>query len=148
MDARVNEAEAPSFAEALSEGRTLAEVQGITREMGDAIAALAEAELEAGRVETARAILEGLVVTNHLDAGAWALLSRAHRKLRQPLAARFCAEVAAKLAPADPAVRLARAESLLGSEADRADGRAELLRLARDEQVGARATALLAALGE
>ena len=83
------------------DGGTLAEVQGITREMGDAIAALAEAELEAGRVETARAILEGLVVTNHLDAGAWALLSRAHRRSRQPLAARFCAEVAARLAPED-----------------------------------------------
>ena len=39
-------------------------------------------------------ILEGLVVTNHEDAGAWALLSQAHRRLGQPLAARFCAEVA------------------------------------------------------
>lgn len=148
MNALVNDTDAPAFLDALADGRTLAEVQGITREMGDAIAALAEAELEAGRVETARAILEGLVVTNHLDAGAWALLSRAHRKLRQPLAARFCAEVAAKLAPADPAVRLVRAESLLASEADRADGRAELHRLASDEQVGTRATALLAALGQ
>jgi predicted Zn-dependent protease len=147
VNALVNDADAPAFLDALAEGGTLAEVQGLTREMGDAIAALAEAELEAGRVETARAILEGLVVTNHLDAGAWALLSRAHRKLRQPLAARFCAEVAAKLAPADPAVRLVRAESLLASEADRGAGRAELHRLASDEHVGGRATALLAALG-
>ena len=128
-----------SFVEATEDGGTLAEVQGITREMGDAIAALAEAELEAGRVETARAILEGLVVTNHLDAGAWALLSRAHRRLRQPLAARFCAEVAARLAPEDPTVRLARA-------AEREAGRAELSRLASDDRVGARASALLAAL--
>ncbi len=135
-----------SFVEATEDGGTLAEVQGITREMGDAIAALAEAELEAGRVETARAILEGLVVTNHLDAGAWALLSRAHRRLRQPLAARFCAEVAARLAPEDPTVRLARAESLLGSAAEREAGRAELSRLASDDRVGARASALLAAL--
>ena len=135
------------FVDAVEDARTLAEVQGITREMGDAIAALAEAELEAGRVETARAILEGLVVTNHLDAGAWALLSRAHRRLRQPLAARFCAEVAAKLAPADPVVRLARAESLLASGSERAAGRAELAGLVGDERVGARAAALLAALG-
>ena len=135
-----------SFVEAAEDGGTLAEVQGITREMGDAIAALAEAELEAGRVETARAILEGLVVTNHLDASAWALLSRAHRRLRQPLAARFCAEVAARLAPEDPTVRLARAESLLGSAAEREAGRAELSRLASDDRVGARASALLAAL--
>ena len=119
------------------EARTLAEVQGITREMGDAIAALAEAELEAGRTETARAILEGLVVTNHLDAGAWALLSRAHRRLRQPLAARFCAEVAAKLAPADPVVRLARAESLLASAPER-DGRAGGALAARGRRAGRR----------
>jgi hypothetical protein len=135
-----------SFVDAMEDARTLAEIQGITQEMGDAIAALAEAELEAGRADTARAILEGLVVTNHLDAAAWALLSRAHRRLRQPLAARFCAEVATKLAPDDPAVRLARAESLLASDGDREAGRAELSRLAADAQVGARARALLAAL--
>ncbi len=140
-------ADGRSFVEALDGARTLAEVQGITQEMGDVITALAEAELEAGRIETARAILEGLVATNHLDPGAWALLSRAHRRLHQPLAARFCAEVAARLAPADPVVRLARAESLLASAAGREAGRAELARLATDERVGARASALLAALG-
>lgn len=137
-----------NFIEAVDDARTLAEVQGITEEMGDAIAALAEAELEAGRADTARAILEGLVVTNHLDAGAWALLSRAHRRLRQPLAARFCAEVAAKLAPQDAAVRLVRAESLLAAPEDRDAGRAELSRLTSDERVGERARALLAALPE
>ncbi len=134
--------------DANDDARTLAEVQGITREMGDAIAALAEAELEAGRADTARAILEGLVVTNQLDGSAWALLSRAHRRLRQPLAARFCAEVAVKLAPDDPFVRLARAESLLASPGERDAGRGELSRLASDEQVGRRARALLAALPE
>lgn len=135
------------FAEALEGGRTLAEVQGITGEMADVIGALAEAELDAGRVEAARAILEGLVATNHLDAGAWALLSRAHRRLHQPLAARLCAEVAARLAPADPVVRLARAEALLLSAGDRDEGRAELARLAADGSVGGRAASLLAALG-
>ncbi|HEX9306912.1 MAG TPA: hypothetical protein VF894_05440 [Anaeromyxobacter sp.] len=135
-----------NFVDGAEDARTLAEIQGITREMGDAIAALAEAELEAGRVETARAILEGLVVTNHLDACAWALLSRAHRRLGQPLAARFCAEVAAKLAPGDSVVRLARAESLLAAAADREAAREELSRLTSDERVGARASALLAAL--
>jgi tetratricopeptide (TPR) repeat protein len=133
--------------DANDDARTLAEVQGITREMGDAIAALAEAELEAGRADTARAILEGLVVTNQLDGSAWALLSRAHRRLRQPLAARFCAEVAVKLAPGS-FVRLARAESLLAISGERDAGRGELSRLASDEQVGRRARALLAALPE
>ncbi len=127
-------------------GRTLAEEQGITKEIGDAIACLAEAELEAGRVETARAILEGLVVTNHLDADAWALLSRAHRRLGQPLAARFCAEVAAKLAPADPHVRLARAESLLALPEEREAAREELATLAGEGEVADRARALLGAL--
>jgi hypothetical protein len=146
-DVRADGAGPASFLDVLEDPRTLAEVQGITREMGDAVAALAEAELDAGRVETARVILEGLIVTNHLDAAAWALLSRAHRRLRQPLAARFCAEVAVRLAPADPFARLARAESLLASAPDREAGRAELAGLAGDERVGGRARMLLAALG-
>ncbi len=127
---------------------TLAEELGMTQELGDAIAALAEAELDAGRPEVARALLEGLVVTNHEDAAAWALLSAAHRKLAQPLAARFCAEVAAKLAPADPWVRLTRAECLLASPDGAEAGRAELSSLAADTEVGGRARALRAALGE
>jgi thioredoxin-like negative regulator of GroEL len=139
-----------NLVEALERGRTVAEEQGITREIGDAIAALAEAELAAGRVETARAILEGLVVTNHRDAGAWALLSRAHRRLGQPLAGRFCAAVAAKLAPEDPDARLALAESLLALPDEREAGRLELAALAEgaDGAVGARARALLAALSQ
>jgi cytochrome c-type biogenesis protein CcmH/NrfG len=132
----------------MASGRTLAEEQGITQEIGDAIACLAEAELEAGRVDTARAILEGLVVTNHQDAGAWALLSRAHRRLSNPLAARFCAEVAVKLAPGDPNARLARAESLLLQAHRRDDARGELASLAADPDpaVARRAEALLHAL--
>jgi hypothetical protein len=147
-EARVGDAQdGPGLAEVLARGGTLAQAQGLTREMGDVIGALAEAELDAGRAEVARAILEGLVATNHLDAGAWALLSRAHRRLQQPLAARFCAEIAARLAPQDAAIRLARAEALLASPADRDAGRAELARLAGDATAGARARALLAALG-
>jgi Tfp pilus assembly protein PilF len=138
--------EEPSLA-ALDRGGTLAEVQGLTADMGQIIAALAEAELQAGRAEVARVILEGLVATNHLDAAAWALLSRVHRRLGQPLAARFCAEVGARLAPTDASVRLARAEALLLSAGDREEGRAELARIALDPAVGARATALLTALG-
>lgn len=126
---------------------TLAETQGMTPEMGDAIAALAEAELAAGRAEVARALLEGLVVTNHEDATAWALLASAHRRLGQPLAARFCAEVAARLAPGDPWVRLTRAEALLATPDGAEAGRAELAGLASDLEVGARARALRDALG-
>ena len=132
----------------VASGRTLAEEQGITQEIGDAIARLAEQELEAGRAEAARTILDGLVVTNHRDAWAWALLSRAHRRLGQPLAARFCAEVAARLAPADPAVRLARAEALLALPDGRGAARGELEAISADVGVGSRAQALLAALPE
>lgn len=137
-----------SLLEDVPEGATLAEVQGITQEIGDAIACLAEAEIEAGRLEIAQAILEGLVVTNHRDAGAWALLSRAHRRLGRPLAARFCAEVAVKLAPGDPAVRLSRAEALLALPEGRDIARGELEALAAEDAVGCRARALLAALPE
>ncbi len=126
---------------------TWAEEAGLTAELGDAIAALAEAELDAGRAEIARAILEGLVVSNPRDAIAWALLSRAHRKLGQPLAARFCAEVGAKLSPEDPVARLARAECLLGAPGERDTGRAELAGLSADPVAGERARALLQALG-
>jgi predicted Zn-dependent protease len=136
--------------ETLEAGQTLAEEQGITQEVGDAIACLAEAELEAGRLEAARALLEGLVVTNHLDPAAWALLSRTHRRLREPLAARFCAEVAARLAPQDLRVRLARAESLLAVPEHPGTARAELAALAAadDPGIAARARSLLGALPE
>jgi hypothetical protein len=127
---------------------TLAEMQGMTPELGEAIARMAEGELEAGRLAAARTLLEGLVVTNHRDADAWALLSVAHRRLEQPLAARFCAEVAARLAPVDPWVRLIRAESLLGLPGQRREARGELSALAPDGKVGPRARALLAALAE
>lgn len=126
---------------------TLAEMQGMTAELGEAVARLAEEELEAGHLANARTMLEGLVVTNHKDADAWALLSVTHRRLRQPLAARFCAEVAARLAPVDPWVRLTRAESLLGLPDQRAEARSELTALAPDGTVGPRAQSLLAALG-
>ncbi|HVI95786.1 MAG TPA: hypothetical protein VM753_17360 [Anaeromyxobacter sp.] len=134
------------LAEGLRNGKTLAELQGIPGEIGDAIAALAAAELDAGRVETAQALLEGLVVTNHEDAVAWALLSQAHRRLGAPLAARFCAEVAMRLAPAEPFVRLVLAESLLANADTRTEGRAALDALGTDPEVGLRARALLAAL--
>lgn len=127
-------------------GWTLAELQGIEAGEGEAVAALAEAELEEGRPEVARAALEALVVTNHLDARAWALLSRVHRRLGRPLAARFCAEVAARIAPGDRGVMLAHAESLLASREDRAAAREALLALAEDGPVGDRARALLAAI--
>jgi predicted Zn-dependent protease len=127
---------------------TLAEMQGMTAELGETIARMAEEELEAGRLGDARVMLEGLVVTNHRDADAWALLSVAHRRLGQPLAARFCAEVAARLSPLDPWVRLVRAESLLGVPERRPEARDELAALAPDGDVGPRARSLLAALGE
>jgi tetratricopeptide (TPR) repeat protein len=133
--------------ERLEAGETLAEIEEIPAEIGFAIAEVAAAELGAGRVETARAILEGLVVTNPRDADAWALLSRAHRRLDQALAARFCAEVAVHLAPEDGDARLAHAESLLCFPEDRDQARRELEALAgAPGAVGERARALAAAL--
>lgn len=126
---------------------SLAELQELPAEAGELISSLAEGELEAGRVATARTILEGLVVTFPEDASAWMLLSRVHRKLCQPLAARFCAEVAAALLPADPDVRLAHAECLLAFPEERAAAREILATLTSGEDAaGTRARALLAAL--
>jgi tetratricopeptide (TPR) repeat protein len=133
----------------LSEGQTLAEIQGIPPEMGEAIADIADGELEAGRAACARAILEGLVVTNPRDARAWTLLARVHRRLGHHLAARLCAEVAASLAPTDPVARLGRAEALLSFPDDRETARAELRALEGEGGVvGNRARALRTALGE
>jgi len=132
--------------DALEAGATLAELQGWTEELGDAIARLAAAELEAGRVATAKVILEGLVVTNPKDGVAWTLLSRTHRRLGQPLAARFCADVAVRLEPDDARPRLARAEALLATADGREEARADLEAISGDDDVGPRARALLAAL--
>ena len=115
-------------------------------EVGDAIAALAEAELGAGRLDTARALLEGLVVTSPEDPEGWALLSRVHRRLGQPLAARFCAEVAVKLAPTSAEAGLAQAESLLATPEARGEGVRALEALRDHPGAGPRARALLAAL--
>jgi tetratricopeptide (TPR) repeat protein len=132
--------------DAIEAGATLAEVQGWTEELGEAIARLAEAELAAGRLETAKAVLEGLVVTNPKDGQAWTLLSRAHRRLGQPLAARFCADVAVRLVPADARARLARAEALLATPGEQREARADLVAIEVDDEVGPRARALLMAL--
>ncbi len=126
---------------------TPAQRYGMPAELGAAIAAVAAGELEAGRLDAARAILEGLVVTNPRDAAAWTLLAEVHRRGRRPLAARFCAEVALALAPDDAAARLARAEALLAFPDERARARDELRALGGVEgEVGERARALAGAL--
>jgi predicted Zn-dependent protease len=127
---------------------TLAELMGMTEELAGAILAIAEGELEAGRVQSARTILEGMLEANPRDAAGWVLLARVHRSLRQPLAARFSAEVAARLEPASPATRLARAEGLLPFESER-PAALELLRslAGTGGPEAARAEALLAAIG-
>ena len=130
------------------EAGTIAEALGMTAELAEAIARVAEDELEAGRPDPARVILEGLVVANPRCPTAWLLLARAHRALGQPLAARFCAEVAGTLDPGSPASRLGRAEGLLPFPEDRGEARALLAQVAVEPcDAGARAKALLAAIG-
>jgi predicted Zn-dependent protease len=140
----------------LKAGRTLAEIQGFTREMGAAVASLAAREAGGGDLEIARGILEGLVVTNPRDPVAWALLSQVERRRGEPFTALLCAEAAARLAPGDRQVRLARAEALLAVPPDAGTGGAGRRELARSElkglqagadEVSGRAAALLRALG-
>lgn len=134
--------------EAAQEAGTLAEVLGMTEELAGAIARVAEDELEAGRADPARVILEGLVVANPRASGAWLLLARTHRALGQPLAARFCAEVAGTLDPGAAATRLGRAEGLLPFPEERAKARSLLAEVALEPcEAGDRARALLAAIG-
>lgn len=134
--------------EALAGEATMAEALGLTEELGEAIAGLAETELTAGRYDAARTILEGLVVTNPREVRGWILLARVHRGMGQPLASRFCAEVAGILAPASPEAQLARAEGLLLFEEDRATGLELLARLEAGEgMVAERAAALRTASG-
>jgi cytochrome c-type biogenesis protein CcmH/NrfG len=132
----------------LESGRTLAELYGLTAEMGRAIADLAAREVEGGRLDTAHLLLEGLVLANPHDAATWCLLALVERRRGRLLAARLCAETARRLAPQDPQVRLVRAEVLLATAGERAEGRLEVEALAAEAgHVGDRARALRAALG-
>lgn len=71
------------------------------RDLQAALNRLAESELAAGRPDPARVVLEGVVVADPRCAEAWTLLSRVHLALNQPLASRFCGEVAKSLAGAE-----------------------------------------------
>jgi cytochrome c-type biogenesis protein CcmH/NrfG len=132
----------------LASGATLAEEQGMTEDLGRAVAKLASHEIAAGRVETARQILEGLAVTNPYDPAAWAMLALVERRRGRTLSARLCAETAHHLAPDDAQVRLVRAEVMLLSADERPRATAELAALRSGQgEVAARAGALLTALG-
>ena len=142
--------------EELKAGRTLAETQGFTADMGAAVASLAAAEVATGDLAVARDILEGLVVTNPRDALAWALLSQVERRRGEPYTALLCAEAAARLSPGDRQVRLARAEALLAVPSEAGVGGATRREVARadleslqegPDEVARRAGALLRALG-
>ncbi len=145
-----------SIVEALREGKTLAEAEGFTAELGAAVAALAAREAAQGDPAAARELLEGLVVMNPRDALAWALLSQVARRGGDPYAAVLLAETAHRLAPDDRQVRLARAEALLSIPSDagsggpaRRDEARRMLAALREgaDEAGRRAAALLRAMG-
>jgi predicted Zn-dependent protease len=134
--------------EDVTEGRTLAELQGMTEELGGAIAELAAGEAACGNLEAARVLLEGLLVTNPRDALAWALLAQVERWRGEPATALLAAEAARTLDPEDPQVRLARAEVLLALAEGDGEARHELEQLRGEgSEVGRRAASLLRALG-
>jgi predicted Zn-dependent protease len=127
---------------------TLAEAEGMTSELGEAILSMAAAELEAGRLERAAILLEGLAVANPFEPEAWALLAQVHRRADRRRAARACAEVAVQLAPGQLAVKLVRAEVLLGDAAEAAQARTDLTAVAAGPGAAAqRARMLLRGLG-
>ena len=137
-------------------GRTLAEIQGFTAELGGVVLGAAVRAALEGDLRSARGILEGLLVTNPRDALAWALLSQVERRRGETGAALLCAEAAFHLLPGDARVRLARAEALLAVPAEAGQGREAARAVARRElealqglagAPGLRASALLRALG-
>jgi predicted Zn-dependent protease len=135
--------------ETIGSGATVAELLEMPAEVKDLVRGVAAAALEGGRAAEAEKVLEGLVAIHPRDPANWALLARAHLRTGKELAARFAAEVGRQLAPDDPAVRLAHAEVLLGAAESRSAAVESLRGLGGcDGAVGARATALLAALGE
>ncbi|HET9599713.1 MAG TPA: hypothetical protein VFP65_29330 [Anaeromyxobacteraceae bacterium] len=132
----------------LAAGETLAEAQGMTEELGRAVAGFAADAMAAGRLDVAGELLEGLAVTNPYDPAAWTMLALVERRRGKLLAARVCAEAAYRLAPSDLQVRLVRAEILLGAPGERPRARAELSQLrGAGGEVGARAEALITAMG-
>ncbi len=134
--------------EALNEGATLAEAEGMTAELGDLLLWIAAQELEAGNLEDAQVLLDGLAVTNPFDPVTWAMLAQLHRRLGRQLAARACAETAAHLAPNEPEVKLVRAEVMLGFPEEVENARQALVEVgAEDGAAGERARALLQGLG-
>lgn len=70
------------------------------KDLQAALNRLAQDELAAGRPDPARVVLEGVVVADPRCIEAWTLLAQAHLALNQPLASRFCGEVAKSLAGA------------------------------------------------
>jgi predicted Zn-dependent protease len=135
--------------ERLEAGATFAEILEMPPAVRELIAGVASAALEAGRVEEAERVLEGLIAIHPRDPTSWALLARAHLRTGKELAALFAAEVGRQLAPADPGVRLAHAEVRLASTEGRGQAIEELRGLrAAAGGVGERATTLLEALGE
>jgi len=135
--------------ERLEAGATFAEILEMPPAVRELIAGVASAALEAGRVDEAERVLEGLIAIHPRDPTSWALLARAHLRTGKALAALFAAEVGRQLAPADPSVRLAHAEVRLASTDGRGQAIEELRGLrAAEGGVGARATVLLEALGE
>ena len=134
--------------EEMAKGRTPAEAMGMTAEIGCAITRLAGGEMQAGRLDAAEAILEGLAVANPRDPMPWAMLSQVARRQGKVWAAYLCAEAAARLSPEDPQVKLVQAEALLGIPEEARRGKDVLAALAgEDGAVGQRAQALLRALG-
>jgi predicted Zn-dependent protease len=134
-------------AKSLREGKTLAQEIGMTQEIARAIAGMAIEEMRAGRMENARTIAEGLLVCNPADAANWLLMAEVHRRGRDHQAARFCAENASKLEPADDELMLALAQLMLASE-ERDRGLEKLSQIAaRDSSAGRRAGKLLQAMG-
>ena len=94
----------------LNEGRTLAEVTGITAEQAEVIATMGRDLASTGHLDDARIVFEGLVALNPLDAAAHAALGTIYQKLGRLKEARASYDACLKLQPRNPVALANRGE--------------------------------------
>lgn len=90
--------------------RTLAELTGLTAEQARQIAERGTGLAQAGRLEEARILFEGLVASNPRDDGAHAALGTLYEKLGRRDAALDSFDAALALCPEHPVARMGRGE--------------------------------------
>lgn len=89
---------------------TLAELEGMTFEQAQEIARTGVELAEAGRLEEARVVFEGLTASNLRDSAAWAALGTVYQRLERREEALAAYDACLALDPGNPVALLNRGE--------------------------------------